>query len=48
MLEYTGERCDQDMVWYETVQQYCREDELAGLWHLCGRRQMHAGFWWGN
>jgi hypothetical protein len=22
MLEYTGELCDQDMVWYETVQQY--------------------------
>ena len=43
MVWCKDEQCDQDMVRYEMVHQYCmyitaafcREDELAGLWHVC-------------
>jgi hypothetical protein len=21
---------------------------VGGMWLVCGRREMHEGFWWGN
>jgi hypothetical protein len=25
-----------------------RTRQRAGMWHLCGRGEMHTGSWWGN
>jgi hypothetical protein len=31
-----------------TAHQIKEEWNGYGMWHVWGRREMHAGFWWGN